>query len=124
MSTRQYDEKHKIQGYAEPTWGAQVKPPEGGFTLNTHRKGDCMNEFCCIHNPSDHPLNQHPLNWRGDRRLMERICDHGIGHPDPDDIEFKRTTLGEDSAAAEAIHGCDGCCLAKKTVTITGRHRR
>lgn len=38
-----------------------------------------------------------PLNWRGDRGLIERRCPHGIGHPDPD-------TVGD------TVHGCDGCC--------------
>jgi hypothetical protein len=34
---------------------------------------------------------------------MERICEHGCGHPDPDD---HRILTGED----DGIHGCDGCC--------------
>jgi hypothetical protein len=33
---------------------------------------------------------------------MERICPHGIGHPDPDDPAFKNPI--------EGVHGCDGCC--------------
>lgn len=48
--------------------------------------------------------------WRDDRALMERLCPHGVGHPDPDDIEFKRRVLGVKRAKTEAIHGCDGCC--------------
>lgn len=39
-----------------------------------------------------------PQHWRGDRHLMERICPHGVGHPDPDDIN------------PDGVHGCDGCC--------------
>lgn len=107
MTQRKYDEAHTIDMYAEPQWGVQVAGP---VTLNTHGKGDCAGGHCVIHNPSEHPLNKAPLNWRGDRGVMERICDHGIGHPDPDDIEFKRLTRGDEIAAAEAIHGCDGCC--------------
>lgn len=34
---------------------------------------------------------------------MERICKHGIGHPDPDDLKVQ-------SSWAEGVHGCDGCC--------------
>lgn len=47
---------------------------------------------------------------------MERICPHGIGHPDPDDIAFKRNRprFGEDMAKADSIHGCDGCCQGPK----------
>lgn len=104
---REYDEKHTVDMAAEPTWGAQIKGP---VAIRTHRKGDCAGEHCCIHNPSDHPLSGAPLNWRADRSLMERICEHGIGHPDPDDIEFKRITRGDEYASAEGVHGCDGCC--------------
>jgi hypothetical protein len=30
--------------------------------------------------------------------MMERTCRHGVGHPDPDDLN------------PDTIHGCDGCC--------------
>lgn len=109
--TRRYEERNMVQGYAEPVLGAQVPPHEGeDFVLRTHRKDDCLGEHCCIHNPSDHPLKDAPKNWRADRALMERVCAHGIGHPDPDDIEYKRLTGGEDYAVAESVHACDGCC--------------
>lgn len=104
---REYDEPHEIAAYAEPTFGIQVKGP---VVLRTHRADACTGEHCCIHNPSDHPLKDADLNWRADRGLMERLCSHGVGHPDPDDIEFKRRTRGDQYADAEAIHGCDGCC--------------
>jgi hypothetical protein len=50
------------------------------------------------------------LNWRGDRKMFERICPHGIGHPDPDHMAWYRRTYGTESAYYEGIHGCDGCC--------------
>lgn len=53
---------------------------------------------CPIHSPSDHAMKEWPTHWRDDGRFMERICPHGIGHPDPDDPR------------APGIHGCDGCC--------------
>jgi hypothetical protein len=40
---------------------------------------------------------------------MERICSHGVGHPDPDDIAFKFENGLDD---AMGVHGCDGCCSA------------
>ena len=40
-----------------------------------------------------------PQTWRFDGRFTERLCPHGIGHPDPDDTR-----------AAARTHGCDGCC--------------
>lgn len=79
-----------------------------GAILNAHDDGQCAGEHCCLHKPSDHALSQAPLNWRGDLGLMERICPHGIGHPDPDDLDYKRS-VGLD-ADTLAIHGCDGCC--------------
>lgn len=36
---------------------------------------------------------------------MERICPHGVGHPDPDEIDLE--------VNAKGIHGCDGCCSAQ-----------
>lgn len=93
---------------AEPVFGAQR---EGPHVLRTHPVSLCINDpNCCIHNPSKHPLDSAKMNWRGDRGLMERICEHGIGHPDPDDIAYKRRTQGDRYASAMAIHGCDGCC--------------
>ena len=45
-----------------------------------------------------------PRIWRPDRGIWERVCEHGIGHPDPDD---PRILSGED----RGVHGCDGCCI-------------
>jgi hypothetical protein len=91
---------------AEPMFGAQI-----GLTIvRVHVQNQCHGQRCCIHNPSEHHMRTWRQNWRDDRGLMERICPHGIGHPDPDDIDFKRRTLGEEFADGEAVHGCDGCC--------------
>ena len=68
--------------------------------LHTHAAFECREENCVVHNPSDHHMRTWPINYRMDRGITERICKHGIGHPDPDCIRAK-----EDS-----IHGCDGCC--------------
>lgn len=70
----------------------------GQRLVGVHPDSACAGEFCCIHNPSDHHMVEWGQNWREDRGLMERICPHGIGHPDPDDIQVDTT------------HGCDGCC--------------
>jgi hypothetical protein len=82
-----------------------------GSMLRTHPEVVCSGR-CSIHNPSSHPLNTAPLNWRADRHLMERICDHGIGHPDPDDLAYKKRMLSAEVYLSHAygIHGCDGCC--------------
>lgn len=71
---------------------------------NVHSKDACFGEACTIHNRSDHAMRAYPQHWRDDRKIMERICPHGVGHPDPDDYK-----IGLDPA--EAVHGCDGCCV-------------
>jgi len=78
----------------------------GGQILNAHAKGDCVGYWCCIHNNSPHHMRYWDQNWRSDRGLMERICAHGIGHPDPDDPKA--------TDKYEAVHGCDGCCNPKE----------
>lgn len=51
-----------------------------------------------------------PQHWRNDRKFMERLCKHGIGHPDPDQMDFLRRAYDTDYVAAQGVHGCDGCC--------------
>lgn len=79
--------------------------------LMVHSDQACRGERCCIHNPSDHPLSGAGLTWRPDRRLMERTCVHGVGHPDPDHLAYVARQFGEETAWEQGIHGCDGCCL-------------
>ncbi len=79
-------------------------------TLSTHGPAQCKGTHCCVHNPSDHPLKDAPMNWRSDRGLMERVCEHGVGHPDPDDLAHKARTLHPEDQWAFSVHGCDGCC--------------
>jgi hypothetical protein len=111
-----------MEGSEESGVGKMTKKREGDFLLdentyvtgtgqiinNVHDEEDCKNGYCPIHNPSDHPMKKFPTNWRHDRGIMERMCPHGVGHPDPDDI---RIQLGRD----KGIHGCDGCCAGSYT---------
>lgn len=78
--------------------------------LRVHSKGTCLSEHCVIHNPSTHSLSSAPLYWRWDRAMFERICKHGVGHPDPDHLAWVRKSFGKEAAKTEGIHGCDGCC--------------
>lgn len=80
-----------------------------GREVRVHPAGTCAGQNCSIHNPSNHPLKDAPLNWRDDRKMMERICQHGVGHPDPDDVAYNVIALGKDESTY-ATHGCDGCC--------------
>ena len=78
-----------------------------GQHILVHPASQCKGENCCIHNPSDHHMKEWPTHWRSDRYMMERICPHGVGHPDPDDLAFRKRMGYGDS---DGIHGCDGCC--------------
>lgn len=72
------------------------------------RTVDCDIDGCAIHNPSYHPMHDRPQYMRADKGfLIERICKHGIGHPDPDSASFmSKNGYG----TGIWIHGCDGCC--------------
>lgn len=93
-----------IEHGTEPVLGAQLEGPV--WLENVHPATQCSGEFCVLHNPSDHHMREWPLNWRDDRSIMERICPHGIGHPDPDDLAH----LERVGRTGEGVHGCDGCC--------------
>lgn len=75
----------------------------GNKLVDVHEQWQCMRGNCTIHKPSDHRMRSFKQKWRYDRALMERICPHGIGHPDPDEIGLDESGRG--------VHGCDGCCL-------------
>ena len=81
-------------------------PMGGGVLIGVHPVTACAGAPCCIHSPSEHPLRTAPLNWRADRRIKERICRHGVGHDDPDDLTYRRSIGSE----ASGIHACCGCC--------------
>lgn len=70
----------------------------GQLLAKVHKEIECKRQHCVIHRPSDHSMRSFPTHWRSDRGFMERICPHGVGHPDPDDF------------TADPVHGCDGCC--------------
>jgi hypothetical protein len=79
--------------------------------VNTHEEtANCSKYGCSIHNPSNHNMKDWPTHWRDDRGMMERICEHGVGHPDPDHINWVSRNVGPRAASVVSIHGCDGCC--------------
>ena len=69
-----------------------------GQRVYVHELAQCHEGPCPIHRPSNHGMRQFQTCWRYDRGIMERICPHGVGHPDPDD------------RSGATVHGCDGCC--------------
>lgn len=93
---------------ANKTFGIQA--PD---ILITHTAKECLGRHCCIHNPSQHHMRDWPQVWRADRQLMERTCEHGCGHPDPDHLSYVLLTQGSEEMHNHSMHGCDGCCHEK-----------
>lgn len=86
-----------------------IATSDGAQLVLVHDRARCAGSPCPIHSPSDHPLRWDSLRWRSDRGIMERICKHGIGHPDPDDLRVR-------GGVDVGVHGCDGCCRPLDTV--------
>lgn len=78
----------------------------GNKLVGVHPHSQCQGRPCAIHNPSDHHMRGMKLLWRQDWQMLERICEHGVGHPDPDDAAYWRSV----SQPLKTVHGCDGCC--------------
>lgn len=72
---------------------------QGVEDIQVHDRALCEGSPCCIHHPSKHHMVTWRQLWRDDRKMMERLCpQHGVGHPDPDDMSY------------DTAHGCCGCC--------------
>lgn len=81
-----------------------------GQFARIHSPSKCAGGHCTFHNPSDHAMREFKTHIRYDRLpLVERVCPHGIGHPDPDAIAYLHVIDPEDRGAW-GVHGCDGCC--------------
>lgn len=111
-------------------WDENGNPVKWLDMRNVHPLSACADQVVCvIHRPSEHHMRRWPLLWRSDRYpgLFERICPHGVGHPDPDQFEHWAIAFArwrpplsadvvndhygpENPYAGIAIHGCDGCC--------------
>lgn len=80
---------------------------EGIRLINVHDPASCAGRPCVIHAPTEHHMRAWKLHWRDDRSIFERLCAHGIGHPDPDQYAFWESINRE----SLKVHGCDGCCV-------------
>lgn len=80
--------------------------PNGRELHNVHDESFCAGRVCIVHNSTEHHMVEWQLHWRDDRGIFERICEHGIGHPDPDQFPYWRGT----HQMYQAVHGCDFCC--------------
>jgi len=97
----------------------KVKQPPAWMALHTEAEQAVMRHWvgvhtedehcatrCLVHNPSQGPHRDMHPHWRTDRGIMERICSHGVGHPDPDQWYWWAVT----GQRWQEVHGCDGCC--------------
>lgn len=89
-----------------------VEPVYGQIMLNVHPRSKCRDRPCVIHNPTAHHMRRWFLLWRDDRGIFERICPHGVGHPDPDQFGHWKD-IGH---AENDVHGCcaNQCCIPKE----------
>ena len=74
--------------------------------FNVHSETVCFGRPCVIHNRTDHHMRSFPQYFREDTGVMERICSHQVGHPDPDNPY--------PDGVWQWVHGCDGCCKEVK----------
>lgn len=95
---------------ALPPFGQVSKMPRGDPSLRLHPASQCDRSTpCVIHRPSDHHMKGWMMCFRFDIGvpLVERVCEHGVGHPDPDSLRY---FLERGDYEHLSVHGCDGCC--------------
>lgn len=105
----------------EGPWNPDLER-DGIALVNVHDVHDCLQQAACIvHDPSDHHMRPLPLHWRQDRGIFERVCEHDVGHPDPDQLEYWEQTAQQ----WQWIHGCcsGGCCVDPNVVVSAERLR-
>lgn len=69
--------------------------------------------FCPFHKRSGHPLRSAPMAWRENLGRVDRVCPHGVIHPDTDSLGYLRKThLWDTISINDPQHreDCDGCC--------------
>ena len=82
-----------------------------GNTYWVHKRVVCTGTHCAIHNPSDHHMKTWPMLVRAST-LIERMCGHRCGHPDPDSVAFFES-VGKGHLSS---HGCDLCCWSPRDI--------
>lgn len=88
---------------------ATVSVLGSGQIIRHHGPAVCDGWPCCIHHPSDHWMVSWPLylDTSGPVPLMWRVCEHDIGHVDPDTMDWlirsKYHLLVDNDE-------CDECC--------------
>ena len=109
MKSKKQTSKRKTLNAAKPprrlaaaACSARWRPVGSSREIITHDASKCAGRPCCVHRPSNHHMKDWPQIYREDIGVTERICPHGVGHPDPD-----QPWPADDW---RWVHGCDGCC--------------
>ena len=74
---------------------------------SVHPRMRCIGEYCAIHRPSPHPMRSWPARFDSSTGLVERECQHGFWHPDPDSTAWFESRGG---SSLDHPYQCDGCC--------------
>ena len=92
-------------------WKQDKFTDDSNTEWNVHKRDDCIGP-CPIHSPSDHLMKDWPIYLRQDPFMYafpERICEHSVGHPDPDSVAY-HASIGDHGMG---LHGCDNCCTGR-----------
>jgi hypothetical protein len=52
-------------------------------------------------------MRDFPQHWNSNTMIMERMCPHDVGHPDPDEFKLIENEILR-------VHECDSCCKNNK----------
>ena len=88
------------------SWENRLEEFQG---MLVHDRAVCEGQPCAIHSATHH-MKDWPIFMRSSS-LVERVCEHGVGHPDPHSVEFLEKVTGQDYWG---VHGCCGCCAEEK----------
>lgn len=87
---------------------------DGSPIVGVHPFVECAEqERCVIHNPTDHHMHFWPTSIDGSGGLIQRECEHGYKHPDPDSLWYFNNaamTTHWEGKPPRGLHLCDGCC--------------
>jgi len=61
-------------------------------------------------NPAPKWAKSRKYCFTGEVLIIEDVCEHGVGHPNPAWLE----TLPEEQGKAFRVHECDGCCKGEE----------
>jgi len=86
-----------------------------GKSFVLHAADSCIGT-CPFHKPTEHSMSDWPSTFNWDMMRLDRVCEHGLHHPDPD--------TPQELCSVE--HECDGCCEVREAVECVpnpGSHR-